>query len=146
MKYSNTLVFYYPFLSSSWNKKNTFFEEVKRPLIVQVFVDLCNVLFSLYRIRQRTKKVVLPYCLLPTWNICHQWMVTLSQTSEPKEYSWKKKKSIINVGISNCYSKRSMICWGIGFSIKTIMWKVIIQHHCLRAPQKAQDANRSRSF
>ena len=56
MKYNNTLVFYYSFLSSSWNKKNKFFEEVERPLIVQVFVDLCNVLLSLYRIRQRTKK------------------------------------------------------------------------------------------
>ena len=32
-------------------------------------------------------------------------MVTLSQTLEPKEYS--SKKSMINVGISNCHSKQS---------------------------------------
>ena len=29
-----------------------------------------------------------------------------------------KKKSIISVGISNCYSKRAAICWEIGFSIR----------------------------
>ena len=56
MKYSNTLVFYYSFLSSSWNKKVTCFEEVQRAMIVQVFVDLCNMILSLYRIRQRAKK------------------------------------------------------------------------------------------
>ena len=55
MKYSNTLVFYYSFPSSSSNKKNTCFEEVERPMIVQVFVDLCNMLLSLYRTQQRTK-------------------------------------------------------------------------------------------
>ena len=56
MKCSNNFVIYYSFLSSSWNKKNIYFEEVERPMIVQVFVDLCNMLLSLYRIRQRTKK------------------------------------------------------------------------------------------
>ena len=49
------LVFYYSFLSSSLNKKNTCFEEVERPMIVQVFFDLCTMPLSLYRIRQRTK-------------------------------------------------------------------------------------------
>ena len=45
-----------------WNKKNTSFEEVERPVIVQVYnvnmggVDLCDMLLSLYRIRQRTNK------------------------------------------------------------------------------------------
>ena len=56
MKYSNTVAFYYQFLSSSWNKKSTSFEEVERPVIVQPFVDLCSMLLFLYRIRQRTKK------------------------------------------------------------------------------------------
>ena len=37
----------YSCLPPSWNKKNTSFEEVKRTLIVQVYVNLCNILFSL---------------------------------------------------------------------------------------------------
>ena len=45
-----------------WNKKNTSFVEVERSMIVQVYhanmggVDLCDILLSLYRIRQRTNK------------------------------------------------------------------------------------------
>ena len=78
MKYNNTLVFYYSFLSSSWNKKNKFFEEVERPLIVQVFVDLCNVLLSLYRIRQRTKKFYfhIVYYLLGI-SLTNEWLLYL---------------------------------------------------------------------
>ena len=37
----------YSCLPPSWNKKNTSFEEVERTLIVQVYVNLCNILFSL---------------------------------------------------------------------------------------------------
>ena len=64
-KQSNTLVFYDSYLSSSWNKKNTCFEEVERPMIVQVYVDLCNILLFLQRTRQRTKKFYfhIVYCL-----------------------------------------------------------------------------------
>ena len=73
-----------------WNKKNTRFEEVERPMIVQVYnanmggVDICDMLLSLYRMRQRTNKF---YFHIIYYIVCHQWMVTLSQTSEPKEYS-----------------------------------------------------------
>ena len=45
-----------------WNKKNTSFKEVERPMTVQVHnanmggVNPCDMLLSLYRIRQRTNK------------------------------------------------------------------------------------------
>ena len=56
-------------------------EEVERLMIVQVYAD------TFVENTSKNKKVLLPYFLLSTWNICHQWMVTLSQRSEPKEYS-----------------------------------------------------------
>ena len=55
-----------------WYKKNTCFEEVEFPMIVQVYndnmggVNLCDMILSLYRIRQRTNKFYfhIVYCLL----------------------------------------------------------------------------------
>ena len=116
MKQSNTLVFYYSCLSSSWNKKSTCFEEVERPKIIQVYANLCNILLSLYRIRQRTKFFYfhIVYCLLGMYVTNELLLYHRHQNQK----SIPEKKSIINVGISNCYSKRAAICWEIGFSIR----------------------------
>ena len=58
---------------------------ISRMSTVQIYdanmggVNFCEML--------QNKQVLLPYCLLSTWNICHQWIVTLLQTPELKMYS-----------------------------------------------------------
>ena len=86
MKYRNTLVFYYSFLSSSWNKKKTCFEEVERPVIVQVFGNLCNIPLSLYKIRQRTKSFYfhIVYCLLGI-SVTNGWLLYHRHQSIPEK-------------------------------------------------------------
>ena len=63
-----------------WNKKYTCFEEVERPMIVQVYnanmegVDLCDMVLSLYRIRQRTNKFHTVYYLLGI-SVTNGWLL-----------------------------------------------------------------------
>ena len=92
-----------------WNKKNTCFEEVEHPVIVQVYnanmggVDLCDMLLSLYRIRQRTNKFHIVYYLLGI-SVTNGWLLYRRHQNQK---SIPQKKSMINVGISNCHSKQS---------------------------------------
>ena len=69
--------------------RKTCFEEVERPVIVQVFVDLCNMLLSLYKIRQRTKKFyfhivcyLLGISVTDGWLLYHRYQ---NQKSIPEE-------------------------------------------------------------
>ena len=63
-----------------WNKKNTCFEEIEHPVIVQVYnanmgdVDICDMLLSLYRIRQRTNKFHIVYYLLGI-SVTNGWLL-----------------------------------------------------------------------
>ena len=63
-----------------WNKKYTCFEEVERPMIVQVYdanmegVDLCDMVLSLYRIHERTNKFHIVYYLLGI-SVTNGWLL-----------------------------------------------------------------------
>ena len=43
----------------------------------------------------KEQKVLLPYCILFTWNICHQWMVTLYRHHNQKSIPEKNQLSML---------------------------------------------------